>query len=115
KKEDVLGKTAFELKIFDHPGVHEEIFRQLKKGGRVTFLEKFIQNRHGEKRSVMLFADEIMIANESHLIVIIRDVTQQKKAERIQIEFQARLKAEEKFHILFQLSPVALVMANTTG
>ena len=115
RKEDILGKTAADLDLFEQAGVHEEVFGQLKQTGRVTFLEKVIQNRSGEKRAVMLFADEILIANESHLIVIIRDLTQQKKAERIQIEFQARLKAEEKFHILFQLSPVALVMANSKG
>jgi diguanylate cyclase (GGDEF)-like protein/PAS domain S-box-containing protein len=81
-RDDIVGRTSIELGMWaDETGrpktlalLHEEI--------AVRNLETTVRTKSGEMRDVLLSTEFIELDEESYILTILQDVTEQKKAER---------------------------------
>jgi PAS domain S-box-containing protein len=80
-RAELIGKTSLALGLFANPADRERIVNLLRTEGHFRHFELQLRNRAGEVRDVLLSAERIEIAGTAHLISIIRDVTDLKRAE----------------------------------
>ncbi len=81
RREESLGRTPFELGLYVHPEDHPRALSELRKQGCLRDFELEIRRRSGDLRRVHLSVEKIVIRGEPCLLTIIRDVTEQKRAE----------------------------------
>ncbi len=108
-KEEVLGKTALELDFYINPDDRKKLFQRLQKDGRLHDYAISFRIKSGEIRLCRVFSEVIEIQRKSHLLSIIRDITEQKKAED---ELRG---SAERMKILFEYAPDAYYLSDLKG
>ncbi|ACF14634.1 PAS/PAC sensor signal transduction histidine kinase [Chloroherpeton thalassium ATCC 35110] len=98
-RDEVMGRTAFELGIWLSSKERERLISLLKQYKFVRNFEAPYVIKSGEPRFCQLSAEIIDIKGEPHIITIARDVTQKKRIEE-KIYFQASL-LEQVRNIVF--------------
>lgn len=82
EREEVLGKTSYELGLFVHPELHDQAAATLLTTGRITNCELQIRCKNGFIIDG-LFAGEIIFSQgKKFYLTVMIDLTPQKKAER---------------------------------
>ncbi len=82
-REDVIGKTSLELKIWDDPEDRERLVAALREKGRAENLEARFRARDGTVRHGLMSARVIPINGEDVILSITRDITDRKRDEEI--------------------------------
>jgi PAS domain S-box-containing protein len=90
--EDVIGKTSLELNIWVNPEDRETLVNGLMNRGEVRNLEARFRKKNGEIITGLMSASLIELNGISHVITITKDITEFKKAEQKQMEYEAELK-----------------------
>jgi len=90
-KEDVLGKTGLEIKIWHDLKDREKLFETLRREGRIKNFEAQFCLKDGRLIPGMVSAKVINLNNEPHLLAVTRDITELKKAEHIRKKAQKEL------------------------
>jgi len=108
-RDEVLGKTVIELDFYISPDDREKLFQRLQKNGRLHDYEIFLRIKSGEILLCRVFSEVIEIQGKPHLLSIVRDITEQKKAEDELRSSEARLK------ILFEYAPDAYYLSDLKG
>jgi PAS domain S-box-containing protein len=80
-KEDVVGREANEVHIWDDPDDRKRFVERLTKDGKVQNFEAKFRMKNGNVRFGLLSATAIMLQGEMHHISITRDITDMKAAE----------------------------------
>ncbi len=80
-REEVIGRSAIELKVWDDPLEREEFVRLLQRDGHVHNYEATYRTRHGQVGVSLLSAEIIELDGEACLLAISRDITDRKQAE----------------------------------
>ena len=80
-REQVIGRTAFELNFWPELGFRAEFVRKLQDEGRVIDLEIAFRIPSGELRTGLLSAYIIELPGERWVITQWRDITERKEAE----------------------------------
>ena len=80
-KEEVIGRTAFELNIWADTNDRERILREMKEKGRVRDMEIRFRQKDGQIRTKLFSSDVIMLNGVPHLLAINGDITKIKEAE----------------------------------
>lgn len=80
-RAELIGQTSLALGLFANPADRERVVSLLLSEGHFRDFELQLRNRAGEVRDVLLSAERIEIAGTAHLISIIRDITDLKRAE----------------------------------
>jgi PAS domain S-box-containing protein len=110
RPEQVIGRSPFE--IF-HPDYHAAIRSRVKKmmvtRQSAEMLEEKVIRLDGAERDVEVVAAPFEESGEFAVQVILRDITERKRAEA------ALRESEETFSIAFHLSPVGLVITSLAG
>ncbi len=73
-KDDVLGKTSFDIKIWDNISQREQMLEAFKKDGSVTDMPAVFKCKDGSKKNVLLSAKYVEIKRIPHILSIIREV-----------------------------------------
>ena len=81
-REEVIGHTAVELRIWEDPHERERFVRLMRERGALRDFETHMRKRSGEIVEVRFSAELIEIDGESCLLVSVIDVTAQREAER---------------------------------
>lgn len=92
RREEAIGKTVLSLNLFVNP---EERQRAAERVQREGFLREYpldIYSRSGEIRQVHLSSEKILVEGEPSLLTIVRDVTEQKRAEEALRQSEDRLR-----------------------
>lgn len=86
KREEWLGKSATDLRIWFYPEEREELFRLLERDKTVQDFSWSMRKKGGEIRSCMINATLFSLDNEMYVLAVIRDVTSQRLLEEQKAE-----------------------------
>ncbi len=84
RREEIIGRTALELGIWVDTKDRERMVRSLKERGTVRNLEFSFRRKSGEIRVGLLSAEIIELEGKPCLLAVAKDITELKRAERIQ-------------------------------
>jgi PAS domain S-box-containing protein len=91
EREDVIGKTSFEINIWNHANDRKRLVDGLKMNGVVENLEAVFKIKNGSTKSAIMSARLFNINGEPHILSVTRDMTERNKA------MQTIRKSEQKF------------------
>jgi PAS domain S-box-containing protein len=101
-REEVIGRTIYELGLWIDPARHRELAATVQKKGRVVNREMEFRTKSGDVRVGSLSAELLEMRGTPCLVAILRDVTSTKRAE------EALRRSEEHYRFLFQKNPHAM-------
>jgi PAS domain S-box-containing protein len=85
-RDEVIGRTSTELGIWTKPDDHEKMLTMIRKNGRVQNEEYEFYRKSGEIRTQLFSAEKIIINGEECIISIMTDITERKRAEKLQAD-----------------------------
>ncbi|MDF2610764.1 MAG: rpfG8 [Lachnospiraceae bacterium] len=94
-EEDVIGKTVFDINIYESPEEREKIIRDLHLKGFCNNIELKLRNHSGKKIIGLYSSRTLTMGGNNYIISVLLDITKRKK---IETELQ---KSEEKYRSLF--------------
>jgi len=80
-RDEMIGRTASELKIWEYPQDRQRLLKKLHETGRITEVKVLLRRRNGEIVNAILSEELIEVAKEKCVLSLIRDVTEQSKLE----------------------------------
>lgn len=92
-REECLGRSTADLKLWLHPEQRLAMLEHLERDGRVDEFELQMVCRNGKLRTLLLSARYIEQGPGARLLFVTRDVTELRKAERDKEESDAHLRA----------------------
>jgi len=103
KRDEVIGRTAFDLNIWVSIQERDLFVKDLRENGYNRRDEEIkLRSKSGEFR-IFLYSTEIIFINaEPHLLWVTRDITDRKKME------EALFLSEDKFSKAFGASPISM-------
>lgn len=108
-REEVMGRTPFELNLFVEPTDRQHILDRLAERKSFRDLELPGRRKNGERFPAAVSASTLEIAGVPHILGIVRDITQRKQAEQALRDEQAFVQA------LFDAAPFLLYVCDTEG
>ena len=96
-REEVIGFSSADIKIWDRPEDRVKLFEELNKTGTVENLETNFRCMDGSLKTTLISARFIRIKGEVHTISITRDITQRKQSEEKLKQSEERLKLKLDF------------------
>ncbi len=100
RREEVIGRTPFDLDLFVDPTDREEMVRRLLADGVVNNLEVRFRMRDGSIRDTVLSAKRFRYRGEDCLVAVVKDVTEIKELERERAALEAQLFHAQKLEAL---------------
>ncbi len=89
-REEAVGRTVWELQIYPNPGERERLVSLVREQGSVRDFEADIRKKSGEIHNVLISAEPIKIRDEPCLMLIVRDITEQRQMQRALSQSQRR-------------------------
>lgn len=86
KRDEWLGKSAMQLRIWAYPEERVELLRQLESEKTVQDFSWSMRNRAGEIRNCLINATLFSVDTEVYVMAVIRDVTNQRLLEEQKAE-----------------------------
>jgi two-component system response regulator HydG len=80
-RDEVIGRTSHELKVWADPDDGEKVILMLREKGEVNNYETRFRKKSGEVRTVLLSAVVTDCGDEPCIISLTRDITQRKQEE----------------------------------
>ncbi|MBN1453051.1 MAG: GAF domain-containing protein [Anaerolineales bacterium] len=80
-REEVIGKTSFEINIWDNPEDRAKLVKGLKNNGYVNNLEAKFRMKDGRVLTGLMSARVIMLNEAPHIISITREIETLKQTE----------------------------------
>ncbi len=111
-REDVIGKTSADIRIWYDMKDRQELVRGLKENGYYQNLEAKFRRKDGSVTTALMSARVIELDGEKHIISITRDISERKAAENALRESQKRF--EEMTNLLPQTVWEADLQGNFT-
>ncbi|MGD0780917.1 MAG: PAS domain S-box protein [Dehalococcoidales bacterium] len=107
-REEIIGHTVDELKIWDNPDFQARMAKQLWEKGRVDNEEVEWHTKSGEPHMMLMSAEIAEIGGKKCIVASINDITYLKKIER------NLRQSEEKFNKAFNASPGVLTISKVS-
>ncbi|MBN2719872.1 MAG: PAS domain S-box protein [Proteobacteria bacterium] len=90
-REEVIGKTSLDLKIWVDPGDRETLTRTLREKGQVNNFEALFRMKDGTVREGLMSAKIMTLDDTPYILNITRDITEMKIAQaRVQASLQEK-------------------------
>ncbi|MBS3917807.1 MAG: PAS domain S-box protein [Deltaproteobacteria bacterium] len=109
RRDEVIGRTVFELKTWVNPKARTRLISELKERGSVRNMEVKVRKKSGELLDILLSAEVVEIAGEQCMLSASIDITERKQLE------EGRRKSEEFQRAMVVCSPVALYSLDPDG
>ena len=108
-RDDAIGNTSLEIKIWNDERDRQELVRGLKEKGYYENLEAQFRRKDGTLTTALVSARVISLGGVPHIISITRDISERKRAE------EALKESEERFKILSERSPFGMSLIDAKG
>jgi len=108
-REEVIGKTSLELRIWETPERRAEFIRELMDTGSVRNVETKFRTKTGDIRILLSSSELLDIQGELCLIVASSDITERMAAQ------MALRESENRFRTLADSSPVLIWVNGLDG
>jgi len=108
-REEVIGKTPLELKIWTEPARRAEILAQLIAGQEIRNVEFSFQTKSGQLRTGQLSSSLLELDGHRCALVVVRDITEQRRAS------DALRESEERFRSFVENLHVGIVSSSPIG
>ncbi len=109
RREEVIGRTAYEFDVFAGAGGREFALKQFHAGAAIRPLESYLSTRAGGQKFVLVGGQPLEVGNEPCMLLTFVDLDERKRAE------DALVQSEERFSKAFTLAPVAGVISSLSG
>ncbi len=93
-REEVLRRTTRDLGIWVSREDRDRMQATLQREGRVRDLQTRVRNRSGEMRTCVISGEIVEIEDRPHLLTVVRDITEQQRAEEERSAFVRELEAK---------------------
>jgi PAS domain S-box-containing protein len=80
-ENEVIGKTSYELNIWNHVEDRENVIKKLMSDGRIENYEAQFKLKDGTLKYALMSATIISLNDEPHILSITRDITERKAIE----------------------------------
>lgn len=94
-EDDVIGKTVFDINIYETPDERKKILKELQQKGFCNNIEIKLKNRQNKNIIGLYSSRTITLGGMNYIISVLLDITKRKKVET------ALQKSEEKYRSLF--------------
>ena len=101
-RSDIIGRTVFDINIWEPPGDRERIIPLLRQGHTIKNIEIRFRHKNGDLHNYIYSAEPIMLDGVNCIISIFFDITEKK-----QLENALRL-SEEMYKTIFESSGSAM-------
>jgi diguanylate cyclase (GGDEF)-like protein/PAS domain S-box-containing protein len=80
-KEETIGKTTIDLKLWDQLRDRKQFVKELQKSGKVTNFEARFRRKSGEVFPGLISGGIIPIFEKNHVLTVIQDISEREKTE----------------------------------
>jgi len=94
KRDEVIGKSIYELSIYENNSDRKKMLTRISEEGFCKNMEIVYRRKNGDKVTSLVSAEIIALNNSPHVVSIIRDITDRKNVEN------ALKNSEEKYRFL---------------
>jgi len=102
RRDEVVGRTGLELGLWVDPAAQSWMMRTVEEQGSVRNFEMRFRDKSGRIHIGLMSADLIVLEGKRYLLVVVRDITDKKKAqeevEQLNTELAARASELEAFN-----------------
>jgi PAS domain S-box-containing protein len=85
-RQEVVGKTSLELQVYAHPEQREFVIEMMEEKGYVQNLDVPMRTKDGKIRHCLFSAERISLQNVDHILVLMQDITDRKRAEEERLQ-----------------------------
>lgn len=116
-----IGRTPMDLKLFLHPADGQRVTNHLTTRGHLRDVELQLLTRHNTVIRAIVTAESVSMAEEHCFLIVVRDVTDRRRAEMQLMQHRAEIAHLSRVALLGELSaafahelnqPLAAIMAN---
>ena len=105
QRDEVIGRTAFELGIWANPADRNQLVEIIRRDGSCRNMEAQYHTKDGTLRWALLSVSSIELDGIPCILSVTRDITEAKAAEkRLAAAAEALRVSEERYRATFQLS-----------
>ena len=99
-QEEAVGKTSVELGLWPDPGEREELVRMARGGELLRRYEARLRSKSGDLVDALIYTEMIELAGAPHLLVMVSDITEGKRAEEQLRQSESQLaEAQQLAHV----------------
>ncbi|MDJ0884861.1 MAG: PAS domain S-box protein, partial [Desulfobacterales bacterium] len=109
RREEVLGKPIHTINLWYDPQTHNEIVAAMGSEGVLRERDLRFRTKAGELRDGLLSGEILHIREEACLLTVVRDITDQKRAEK------ALRSSEERYREFFTNAPFGIFLSTDDG
>jgi two-component system, cell cycle sensor histidine kinase and response regulator CckA len=109
RREEIIGRTARELKLSMNSREHDLVFRNLRQAGRAATRESRFRTKGGDVKTCRFSFEKIELDGESCVLMVLLDLT-----ERERIEATLR-ESENKFRTIIEQAGDGIALVDEKG
>ena len=103
-RDEILGKTGTELKLFPSAEQFTKVASQLRKEERITNVEMTVRCKDGSLNYGLFSGEKIISQGQHYFLTVMIDITDRKKIEEEQKKLQSQLIQAQKMEAIGTLA-----------